>query len=246
MTGEIRKLLFTLDHPIYVYKYYMSKKGSFEDMLNFHSGETLKILSGEFHGTKSEALSPPNLIKKLMKYRFIGMGYPAVLYVACRLLRPKNVIETGVGAGLSSAFILQALEDNKAGLLYSIDAPRSVYNLENGEKIDDSGWIRQKEPGWLVPAQLKSRWKLNIGESSNMLAHILKECGSVDIFFHDSEHTYRNMMFEYEAAYPYLKVNGVLLSHDIDFNNAFHDFANNLGVVPIVINKDLGLLIKEP
>ena len=44
------------------------------------------------------------------------------LYYLCRILKPKNVIETGVAYGISSSYILQALEANKFGKLYSIDS----------------------------------------------------------------------------------------------------------------------------
>ncbi|MBS7618991.1 hypothetical protein KEJ25_10485, partial [Candidatus Bathyarchaeota archaeon] len=43
------------------------------------------------------------------------------LYLIVRVLRPKYVVETGVSAGRSSAFILCGLCDNGEGELYSID-----------------------------------------------------------------------------------------------------------------------------
>jgi hypothetical protein len=43
------------------------------------------------------------------------------LYALCRLIRPRIVVETGVAAGVSSAFILKALNDNSYGILHSID-----------------------------------------------------------------------------------------------------------------------------
>jgi len=41
----------------------------------------------------------------------------AELYVITRALRPKTVMETGVAAGISSSYILQALSDNNEGKL---------------------------------------------------------------------------------------------------------------------------------
>ena len=40
-----------------------------------------------------------------------------------RHLRPTKVVETGVARGLTSRFILEALEKNKAGHLWSVDLP---------------------------------------------------------------------------------------------------------------------------
>ena len=44
-----------------------------------------------------------------------------LLYLAVRIVKPSNVVETGVGAGISFTVILQALEDNRFGHLFSID-----------------------------------------------------------------------------------------------------------------------------
>jgi hypothetical protein len=222
----------------------MLRRASFEDAAKFHATETLKIVSEKFRCIGSEVAPPSYVLKMLMKYGFAS--YPTVLYVACRLQRPEIVIETGAGAGLASAFILQALEENDAGVLCSIDNPRSVYFTEGGDKIDEKYWIPLgKETGWLVPTNLKKRWKLLIGKSSEILPKIIKEYSSVDIFFHDSEHTYQNMIFEYSKVYPCLQVRGLLLSHDIEQNSAFNDFCNSINVPPVILTKGLGLIIKK-
>lgn len=52
-----------------------------------------------------------------------------VLYALVRILQPRVAIETGVAEGVSSAFFLQALEDNGDGQLYSIDLPPSGAHL---------------------------------------------------------------------------------------------------------------------
>jgi predicted O-methyltransferase YrrM len=38
-----------------------------------------------------------------------------------RKIKPKIVVETGVSFGITSSFILQAMEENGFGTLYSID-----------------------------------------------------------------------------------------------------------------------------
>lgn len=222
----------------------MLRKASFEDSLKFHAKQTLKILSERFHDFEPEEISQDYLIKILKQYSF--GGYPMVLYVACRLLRPEVVVETGAGAGLASTFILKALQENKRGFLYSIELPRSVYITEGGQVIDESYWVPHgRDPGWLVPQYLRSRWGLLLGKSQEILPHLLKECGLIDIFFHDSEHTYQNMMFEYQAVYPHMRSGGLLLSHDINLNNAFNSFAKSVNVAPIILRKGLGLIIKR-
>ena len=135
-----------------------------------------------------------------------------LLYVACRVLRPTVIVETGVADGFSSSCILQALSDNKAGKLYSIDLPN-----QPGEEI-------KHQPGWLVAEQLKSRWELVIGNTKQTLLPLLKKVVLADIFIHDSDHNYDNVLFELNAALPYVSARGLLLADDITMNSAFHDF----------------------
>lgn len=53
----------------------------------------------------------------------IPQSLGALVYAIVRVLKPEIVVETGVASGLSSAYILQALEENRKGKLYSIDLP---------------------------------------------------------------------------------------------------------------------------
>ena len=147
------------------------------------------------------------------------------LYVMVRILNPATVVETGVAAGVSSAFVLKALHDNKRGTLYSIDLPRYDQEHIPGLLLKVSPLPPGKGPGFVIPQDIKERWVLKIGKSKDILPIFLNEINKVDIFIHDSEHTYENMMFEYTAAWDYIPRGGLLLSHDIGWNNAFKDFA---------------------
>jgi hypothetical protein len=145
-----------------------------------------------------------------------------LLYVMVRLLRPENVVETGPGSGMSSTFILAALEMNRKGLLYSIDLPKPQVAVKLGQ--DD-------KPGWLIPKPLRRRWKLILGKSEAVLPPLLKKLGRIDIFFHDSLHSFKHQKFEYENSWPCIKTGGLLLSHDI--NKAYFLMCQKLNVVPI-------------
>jgi predicted O-methyltransferase YrrM len=133
------------------------------------------------------------------------------LYLSVRLLKPNLIVETGVSAGASSAYILEALHDNGKGDLYSIDLPPD--NIPEG-----------KESGWIVPKYLRSRWKLLIGDSKEILEPMLKDLKEIDCFLHDSLHTYEHMLWEYNTAWNYVRRGGLLLSHDVGANDAFLDF----------------------
>jgi len=146
----------------------------------------------------------------------------AYLNLVCRYIRPSKIVETGVHAGISSAFMLKALEET-GGRLYSIDLPNVEYERDNG-KIHRSVLPPKAETGFGVPERLKANWELVLGDSREKLPKLLQSIGKIDIFHHDSAHTYDLMTFEYETAWPYIKEHGLLLSHDADWNNAFKDF----------------------
>lgn len=119
----------------------------------------------------------------------IDPGDALILYSLVRESRPDLVIETGVSDGMSSLMILQALQENGHGLLCSIDLPEvgmpAIYGLA---------------PGWLVPAQLRSQWRLFLGDSTALLPGLIDRVGVPDLFFHDSEHSYEAMLREFREV----------------------------------------------
>lgn len=129
-------------------------------------------------------------------------------YLLCRLIRPSIVIETGVAYGVSSAFILRAMDENGSGTLHSVDLPplRKEY-----EKF----W------GVAVTETLKGRWKLHRGSSVRTLPLLLDEVRAIDLFVHDSLHTHRNMRREFDTVWPRLRNGGALLADDVERNRAF-------------------------
>jgi predicted O-methyltransferase YrrM len=160
---------------------------------------------------------------------FVGVGQAGYdIYVLIRLLKPEVVVETGVEAGVSSSFILQALHDNNKGQLYSID-----YRVPEGDLVDNVrlGLIpveaipMDKETGFVIPDNLRERWTFKAGKSNDLLPGLAKELGEIDVFWHDSDHSYENMVFEFDAVWDYLREGGLIIAHDTDANNAVKDFS---------------------
>jgi predicted O-methyltransferase YrrM len=136
-------------------------------------------------------------------------------YIACRLIEPEVIVETGVAYGVSSAFILRALKMNGRGTLHSVDLPPL-------RREADRSW------GVAVPEELRGRWRLHRGSSARVLPRLLQEVGTVDLFVHDSLHTYRNMRREFDIVWPRLRNGGLLLADDIERNQAFGELQREL------------------
>jgi len=159
-------------------------------------------------------------------------------YAIARMIKPRNVVETGVCYGVTSAYVLAAMRQNRHGHLYSIDLPPLVSN--NADFV-----------GWLVPNELKERWTLNRGTSARLLGALIRDLGTLDLFIHDSLHTFRNMKHEFDSAWPAIRGGGVLISDDIEGNNAFSQLVHSvkplLSVVMKEKNKDslLGVAVKR-
>ncbi|MFP4051775.1 MAG: class I SAM-dependent methyltransferase [Thermoplasmata archaeon] len=174
----------------------------------------------------------------------IGKDNAKLLYSLVREKKPKTVVETGVCNGLSSAVILKALDDNDKGKLYSVDLPAKV----NSDEIPDdrTGAVipPTKNSGWAVPDKLRSRWTLKIGDTFKQTPTIFKEEESIDIFIHDSDHSYEGMMFEFSLAWRHLKKEGLLLADNIDRNLALSHFAEGKESKKYKLGK-MGLLKKD-
>lgn len=138
--------------------------------------------------------------------------YPIAWYCLIRKYKPEIIVETGTSMGWSSFMILSAISKNKTGHLYSLD-------LNDSENVKNYGGV-----GYLVPESLKHNWTLLIGDTKKELEPLLTKLLSIDMFIHDSEHSYETMMFEYTTAWNYIKNGGILASDDINHSDAFDEF----------------------
>lgn len=162
----------------------------------------------------------------------IGLDASRDYYAVTRKMSPDTVVETGVCNGVSTLSILLALRENDKGKLYSIDYPlRADESLEEFRQETFEGYggaaiPSDKEPGWIIPNELRTRWDLTLGKSQRELPKLVAELDTLDLFIHDSEHSHPCMMFEYELAYEWLGEEGVILSDDITWNDAFSLFTD--------------------
>jgi predicted O-methyltransferase YrrM len=170
----------------------------------------------------------------------------SMLYATLRAIRPDVVVETGVCNGASSAVLLAALAKNDRGRLYSIDLPEyadggsAEFWEGKGGSVVPSG----QQPGWIIPENLRDRWELTLGRSQETLPPLLERLGTIDVFIHDSEHSYECMSFEYQAAFPHLRAGGLLISDDVHATKAFREFARDHHRQSIPLETNTAALVK--
>ena len=138
-------------------------------------------------------------------------GLVRAIWCLTRHLRPNNVVETGVAHGVTSRFILEALERNGSGRLSSIDLPPI-----------ETVW--QKQVGLAVAERHARQWTYIKGSSRLRLPKLLFQIGQIDLFVHDSLHSERNVRFELDRAWANLRPGGAIVADDVDANWGFRSF----------------------
>jgi len=173
----------------------------------------------------------------------IGKENGRLMYSLIRENKPEIVVETGVCNGLSSSIILKSLDNNEKGKLYSIDLPAKVGSRDISEERTGAVIPPYKNSGWAVPNELRKRWTLLIGDTFKITPTIFQEEDKIDIFIHDSDHSYEGMMFEFSLAWRHLKEGGFLIADNIARNPALSHFAEGKRLKKYKLGK-MGLLKK--
>jgi predicted O-methyltransferase YrrM len=166
------------------------------------------------------------------------------IYALVRMCKPKVMMETGVFDGVSSVIILQAMAKNKAGILVSIDLPAHDTTKDPDREAKEGKLPIGCRPGWLIPNHLRSHHRLELGDSKELLPKLFEEYPKIDVFFHDSLHTFEHMAFEYNIAWKHLADRGILISDDIFWNPAFHLFCKRQRKEYIIVPTELGVVRK--
>jgi predicted O-methyltransferase YrrM len=144
-----------------------------------------------------------------------GLPLARLAYTVCRATRPSTVLETGVAYGVTTAFVLKALAENGRGSLHSIDRPP---------------WAPEAERfvGYFVPRDMSERWTLHAGTTKRVLPRLLPELRIVDLLVRDSLYTYPTVLRELRAVTPFLSSGAVVLSDDVEQNEAFRRWAGEM------------------
>jgi predicted O-methyltransferase YrrM len=166
---------------------------------------------------------------------WVNLDDALFLYWLVRSLKPRTIVQTGVCNGLSSAFMMLALAKNgPEGRLHVVDLP-PVFNPK------DEAWTVKgkvygvvipegKSSGWIVPDAYQDRFEVMSGDAKVLLPKLVDKVDAIDMFYHDSDHTYNHMMFEFREAKRKLKPGGLIVGDDISWNASVWDFADEYGV----------------
>lgn len=141
---------------------------------------------------------------------------------------PEVIVETGIANGASTRVWLNAIQEFKLekSKLYSFD-------------------IDQK----FVAEDMRSNPSFNFRliDDVNTFTSLVSELEAVDIFYHDSDHSYFNQIMEYRSIWPKIRKGGFLVSDDINWSNAFLDFVKEVGRIPLIVadtEKFCGVIVK--
>jgi hypothetical protein len=164
-------------------------------------GQWVSELTGQAPEVAQKALSEAQAERSLFRYlarqhaaegrdSYIEIDAPLELHALVRLLRPRHVVEVGVSSGVSSAYLLDALEKNGSGLLHSIDLPSFERPAGRGRRRTRFSWSLPpgRLPGWAVPPRLRSRWDLRVGDKATVLPFLAEQLPTIDLFVYDVPH----------------------------------------------------------
>jgi len=133
-------------------------------------------------------------------------------------IRPTIVIETGVANGTSTRKILSSFRDLNLG-------NSRLYSMDVNPKVATPDLMSNPQFNFILI------------DTPSSFKESMSKIGSVDLFYHDSDHSYKNQMLEYETAWEMLNpVNGILVSDDINWSNAFLDFSKKVNLKPLLLS----------
>jgi len=136
----------------------------------------------------------------------VGPTYQDKLAALIIQEKPNIVVETGLWNGFGAEYILQALDANDKGHLYSID-PMDPEHESNGCKGRPDLYLNN-------PID-HPRFTFIRKYSHEALGPLFDEVGPFDVFIHDSDHSSACQEFEFEAAWKFVRSGGIIASDDV-------------------------------
>lgn len=145
--------------------------------------------------------------------------YQSLLGDLIRIEKPKVMIESGVESGYSTEHFLVAMDDAGQGHLYSCDPAPSGFYIAN--------------------PIVHPRFTFIKGRSYEVLDEIVKKTGPIDMFLHDSDHSFGCQSWEFNWAWNHVRSGGIIASDDTGWSDttpdkphkAWEKFLNSHGIL---------------
>mgnify|MGYP000920279659 CR=1 FL=1 len=145
-----------------------------------------------------------------------GGGHLDLLYACAESVGAMRVLETGVAYGWSSYALLLSLANRPGSHLVSTDMPYVQQELDE--------WV-----GCAVPDRLRSHWSLLRQADRQAMPKALKQLGQLDMCHYDSDKSYSGRLWAYPILWEALRPGGLLISDDVQDNEAFRHFVEQVG-----------------
>lgn len=168
--------------------------------------EVIKIM-------KTDMYYEPEKILDSFQHQKSEMNHEQLAFL-CGLIkekRPKKIVEVGVAAGGTTCVILECVKELELeSLIYSIDLCNNYWQ----EPSKKTGYMLD-----MLPDSLKRKHRLI---TDKYLAECLCEISperDIDFLILDTVHQLPGEIFDFIAAFPYLKKDAIVVLHDIVLNH---------------------------
>jgi hypothetical protein len=143
---------------------------------------------------------------------YIEIDAPLELYALVRLLRPMDAVEVGVSSGVSSAYLLRAMDRAGHGTLHSVDLPKTESRPPSRRRNPSWSIPPGRSSGWAVPYPLRGRWDLRLGDKKAVLPLIAETTPSVGLFVYDVPHSETQAARDFAAVDRRFRVGSVAIA----------------------------------
>ena len=152
-------------------------------------------------------------------------------YFLVQLTEPETSLEVGVANGVSTTYVLGALEDlDHDADLRAIDKP--LFESDIREKRGNRGLVgvggiipEEREAVWVAPKhqRVKNGHQYYVGDFVEVLPSTVESMDPLDLAIYDASKDSEDMRMAYETLINSLSTGGVLVSDDISVNSVFED-----------------------
>lgn len=97
---------------------------------------------------------------------------------------------------------------------------------------DKEDYPNELDVGFLIHKSLKERWTLIKGDSLKEIPKLNKK---VDLYIHDSEHSFHFVQQEMSLIWGKISDNAMIIVDDLDWSNGFYGFCVEKKIYPLII-----------